>query len=406
MLLEKIRSWFAPVEPLSQQMLHYQTPPDAEQQYRLHLRVEQDGRGLLVVNAATILHLNQTAAEHARLIIQGTDVAEAAETISKRYRVSSRRAAQDYKRLRDHIETLATTDDLDPVTYLDMERAEPFSADTSAPYRADLALTYRIDSSGALDPEARRRVDRELSTEEWREVLDRLWKVGVPHVCFTGGEPTQRDDLVELVRHAEDQGMVTGLLTDGRRLRDKEYLNELLLAGLDHIQITLCSHDAAEHDRITGQTGAWADVNAGLRNAVEGDIYVVAHVIVTAANASSVAHTVDHLAGLGVHGLALSSPLRELPESEQAELQTALERGENTAHEHSMTVVWDLAAPYSLVNPVEIDANLVPEQIVRQHLYIEPDGDALPAQGQNIVLGNLLRDDWGSIWNNPKRHNL
>jgi len=219
------------MEPLSREILHYQTPPDADEQYRLHLRVEGDGRGLLVVNAATVLHLNQTAAEYARLFIQETDEEEAARTMAQRYRVGRAQAREDYVRLRDHVLTLATTVDLDPVTYLDMERAEPFSAETSAPYRVDLALTYRLDEAGALDTEARRRVDRELTTEEWQRALRLLWEAGVPHVVFTGGEPTLREDLVELVRYAEELGQVTGLLTDGRRLWDPAYLDELLLAG-------------------------------------------------------------------------------------------------------------------------------------------------------------------------------
>ena len=36
-LLERAKSWYAPVQPLSAEILHYQTPPDAAQQYRLHL---------------------------------------------------------------------------------------------------------------------------------------------------------------------------------------------------------------------------------------------------------------------------------------------------------------------------------------------------------------------------------
>ncbi|MCK4316400.1 MAG: hypothetical protein KAX24_11575, partial [Anaerolineae bacterium] len=68
-LLEKLKPLFAPIRPLPQEILHYQTPPDADSQYRLHLRVEEDGRGLLVINAATVLHLNQTATEYARLLI-------------------------------------------------------------------------------------------------------------------------------------------------------------------------------------------------------------------------------------------------------------------------------------------------------------------------------------------------
>ena len=101
-LIETVKSWFTPHQPLSKEIVHYQTPPDAEDQYRLHLRIEPDGRGLLVINAATVLHLNQTAAEYARLLIQGASEEEAAQVIAKRYRVSKAQAQGDYARLRDH----------------------------------------------------------------------------------------------------------------------------------------------------------------------------------------------------------------------------------------------------------------------------------------------------------------
>jgi MoaA/NifB/PqqE/SkfB family radical SAM enzyme len=405
-LLETIKSWFEPVKPLPRQVLHYQTPPDAAQQYRLHLRVEEDGRGLLVVNAATVLHLNQTAAEYAHLLIQGAEGEDAARLMARRYRVGRDTARADYRHLREHVATLATTVDLCPVTYLDLERVEPFSADSSAPYRVDLALTYRVDQIGGLDPEARRRVDRELTTEEWRRGLNLLWEAGVPHVCFTGGEPTLREDLVELVRHAEEQGMVTGLLTDGRRLRLRENMEELLLAGLDHVQITLASHRPDIHDAIVGQAGAWREAEAGLRNALDGDVYVVVHVVVVPTNADSVAEMMAYLAELGVPAVALSSPLGGAPEEDRLRLEGALEAAQDAAHEHGLTLVWDLAAPYSHVNPVEVEAGLEPGQVIRQHLYVEPDGDVLPAQGYNVVLGNLVRDPWETIWEHPERRKL
>ena len=434
-MLEKLRSWFMPFKPLSREMLYYQTPPDAPQQYRLHLRVEGDGRGLLVVNAATVLHLNQTATEYARLLIQDIDEDAATRAVTRRYRVSGDQAREDYRRLREHILTLATTPDLCPVTYLDMERVEPFTAETSAPYRMDLALTYRVDEAGGLDPEARRRVDRELTTKEWRAILWLLWDQGVPHVCFTGGEPTLREDLVELVQYAEELGLVTGLLTDGQRLREQAVLDGLLQAGLDHVQITLASHRPEVHDEIVGRVGAWQETDAGLRNALAGDVYVVVHIVVVPANAGSVAETVAYLADLGVPAVALSSPLRppadvglvSIPASADVgqvsipadsgpvsageaapadSLQHALEVAENAAHEHGLTLVWDLAAPYCHVNPVEVEAGLPPEQVARQHLYVEPDGDVLPAQGYNVVLGNLARDAWETIWNHPERKKL
>jgi MoaA/NifB/PqqE/SkfB family radical SAM enzyme len=402
-LFDTLKSWFTPHEPLSKEIVHYQTPPNAEAQYRLHLRIEPDGRGLLVINAATVLHLNQTAAEYARLLIQGADEEEAVKTITKRYRVKETQAREDYTQLRDHILTLATTVDLDPVTYLGMERADPFSAETSAPYRVDLALTYRLDASGTLDPDARKRVDRELTSEEWQRVLQKLWDVGVPHVCFTGGEPTLREDLVELVRYAEGLGQVTGLLTNGCCLQDQAYLDELLLAGLDHLQITLASHQPEVHDRIVGAEGSWEKANAGLRNAIAGDIYVVVQVPITPENADMVMETVAYLAEMDILAIALSSPLRDVSEEEAQHLQNSLQEAQDAAHAHGLTLVWDLAAPYSHVNPIETEADLPPDQAVRQHLYVEPDGDVLPAQGYNVVLGNLLRDDWETIWENPER---
>jgi MoaA/NifB/PqqE/SkfB family radical SAM enzyme len=402
-LLERIRSWFLPPRPLAQEMLHYQTPPDAAEQYRLHLRLEKDGGALLIVNAATILHLNQTAAEYARLLVKGLDEDQAVRAMTLRYSVEPAQARADYRQLREQILTLATAVDVAPDYYLDTERVEPFSAATSAPYRVDIALTYRVDESGTLDPEARRRVERELSTAEWQQVLRQLWDAGVPHVVFTGGEPTLREDLATLVRYAEGLGQVSGLLTDGRRLRDVVYLASLLQAGLDHLQVTLASHQAEVHDRMAGQAGAWQDTVAGLKNALSGDIFVVVSVVITPENAATAAETVTFLADLGVRAVALSSPLRTASEAEGERLRAALEAAQQAAHARQLTLVWDLAAPYSRVHPLAQEAGLAPEQVLRQHLYLEPDGDALPAQGYNVVLGNILRDPWKTIWGNPLR---
>lgn len=394
------------ISPLAREMQHYQTPPDAAEQYRLHLRVEADGRGLLVVNAATVLHLNQTATEYARLIVRGISEQEAVRTITGRYRIGPAQARADYLRLRDQILTLATTTDVAPELYLEAERAEPFSVETAAPYRVDIALTYRVDESGALDPEARRRVERELSTAEWQQALERLWHAGVPHVCFTGGEPTLRDDLVALVRYAEGLGMVSGLRSDGRRLGGSACLESLLMAGLDHLQITLTSHRPELHDRLIGRAGSWAETIAGLKNALAGDIYTVVHVIITPETAAGAAETVEYLASLGVPAVALTSPLRRASPEEQARMQAALDTAQAAAHRHGLTLTLDPAAPYSHVNPLEWEAGLAPEQVARQYLYLEPDGDALPAQGYNLVLGNILRDPWEAIWQNPARKRL
>ena len=39
-----------------------------------------------------------------------------------------------------------------------------------------------------------------------------------------------------------------------------------------------------------------------------------------------------------------------------------------------------------------------PEGMGKAWLYVEPDGDVLPAQGVSRVLGNFLTDPWEKIW--------
>ena len=67
-----------------------------------------------------------------------------------------------------------------------------------------------------------------------------------------------------------------------------------------------------------------------------------------------------------------------------------------------MRQVWDLPVPYSNCHPVAFElaegGQKVPEGAGKAWLYVEPDGDVLPAQGVNKVLGNLLSDPWRKIW--------
>ncbi len=154
-----LQRWFPftrPAEPIRPGVYASQPKPDAPIPYRLHLRVEEDGSGLLLVNASTVLHLNATATAHALELIRDATAPDAARAVRSRFRVSQGRALADQEQLRDQIMRLATQPDLDPVAYLGMERRTPFVQRLSAPYRIDLALTYATDPAGKLDPLASR----------------------------------------------------------------------------------------------------------------------------------------------------------------------------------------------------------------------------------------------------------
>jgi len=376
-LFEPLRRFFAPFEPIEPGIYHYQAPPDDPRNYRLHLRLEEDGRGILIVNAATVLHLNETAALYAYYFIQNTPGDEVARQMAARYHVSPTQAQQDYQDIAAKVLTLIETPDLDPVTFLDMERQAPYSGKIAAPYRLDCALTYRLPEGVDPDVAPTKRVDRELSTSEWQTIIDKAWGAGIPHVIFTGGEPTLRDDLVALIAHAEKNGQVSGLLTNGLRLGDPAYLEALLQTGLDHLLIRLSADEAV-----------WQ----GLQAALDEDIYTAVHLTLTPENAGQAPEILARLAEMGVPAVSLSAASDELDET--------LAAARDLVAELDMHLIWDLPVPYSTHNPVALETaeNDAPEGTGRAWLYVEPDGDVLPAQGVNQVLGNLLRDPWEQIW--------
>jgi pyrroloquinoline quinone biosynthesis protein E len=95
------------------------------------------------------------------------------------------------------------------------------------------------------------RASGELTTAEWKKVLTELAEIGVLQIHFSGGEPTARKDLVELVQHASDAGLYTNLITSAVLLsRDK--LSALADAGLCHVQISFQGNESVIADRVAG----------------------------------------------------------------------------------------------------------------------------------------------------------
>lgn len=362
---------------------HYQSPPTADEQYRLHLRIEEDGRGLLIINAATVLHLNQTAAEYAYHIIQQTPEDEVVRMVSNRYETEADQIQKDFHEFKTKIQTMIEMPDLDPVHYLDIDRTKPYAGAISAPYRMDCALTYRLPTDSNPDLAPSRRVDRELTTEEWKTIINKAWEAGIPHISFTGGEPTLREDLIDLITYAEKKGQVTGLLSDGFRLSDDAFFQDLLMTGLDHLMFALTPL----------REGSWAV----LKKTLAEDLYTTVHITIHPEFVQHLENMITKLKELGANALSLS-----VSSPQDSALDRALKNARTHAAEIGLPLKWDIPVPYSAHNPValEVEAKETPEGAGKAWIYVEPDGDVLPSQGKDRILGNLLHDPWDEVWSN------
>jgi radical SAM protein with 4Fe4S-binding SPASM domain len=404
--LTRLRDALKARSPLASGLYAYERRDDQDGRVRLHLRVEPDGRGILVINASRVLHLNQTAAEYTRAILAGISEENAVRQFRRRYQVDADTARADYRRMHERLETLIRGDEcICPIIGLDVERIDPFSVSLSAPYRMDLALTYRCNDACPHCYVARPSDYPVMDTTAWKAVLDRVWELGIPHVCFTGGEATLRDDLPELVAYAEGLGLVTGLLTNGRRLSDPALMAALMDAGLDHAQITVESHDEAVHDRMVGAPGAWAETVEGVRNAVAAGLYTTTNTTITRWNVEGIVETVAFIASLGVPTFACNSLIYAGRGAEvgtgfrEGELEPILERVRDAADRHGLRLIWYTPTQYCAFSPLQMELGVKACTAALYNMCVEPDGKVIPCQSYYEPLGHILNDPWEAIWN-------
>ncbi|MFA6355978.1 MAG: radical SAM protein [Candidatus Omnitrophota bacterium] len=135
------------------------------------------------------------------------------------------------------------------------------------PAFAHLEVTYRCNLScgfcGFREGAAREKRD-ELSTGQWRSVIDELKGLGVGYVTLVGAEPLIRKDIVEIIAHIKGQGMKCLLLTNGILL-DRQKTEELSKCWPDKITVSIDGPEEV-HDKIRGINGVFKKATQGLAN--------------------------------------------------------------------------------------------------------------------------------------------
>jgi radical SAM protein with 4Fe4S-binding SPASM domain len=403
-------SIFGRLRPKPKKIFHHLKVEDGMYKgLKMHLRFEEDGTGVLIINASRVLFLNRTAAEFVHSFIYGESEDEVIKKIGRRYRIDAETARKDYQDVLFVVNTFAKTPDVCPVSYLGVEKVEPFQKELSAPYRMDLAVTYRCNNKCLHCYAGGPRETKELTTQEWILVIKKLFDLGIPQVVFTGGEPTLRDDLAELIAETQKVGLVSGLVTNGRKLKDEVYFKSLVDAGLDHVQITIESHNPKIHDKITEVKGSWDESVQGLKNAIASPIYTISNTTLNRYNVNGILETIDFIHSLGLKQFACNSLIYsgKAPEVaknfalDEASLEPVLTQIRDHARELGMEFIWYTPTEYCVLNPLQLELGIKSCSACRISMCIEPDGTVIPCQSYFVPLGNILKNEWKRIWQNP-----
>jgi len=282
----------------------------------------------------------------------------------------------------------------------------PVSQDSwAAPARMDLALTYRcnLDCSHCYTGGPREMV--ELPTSKWVSVLETLWRIGVPQVVFTGGEPTLRDDLLELISEADE--FVTGLVTNGTYL--EEMAAPLKEASLDYVQVTLESYDPRIHNNMVGDSDATAlpRTVSGVKKALDIGLDVVTNTTLTSKNAKGFKNLIRFGKDLGLSSMACNTLICSgrgksakktdgLPIEEMNDL---LKGAVETAQDVGMNLQWYTPTCYNTLNPLELGFGPKSCSAAAYNMTVQPDGSVLPCQSWPDQVGHILDTPWSEIWN-------
>lgn len=275
-----------------------------------------------------------------------------------------------------------------------------------APARMDLAVTYRCNLVCQKCYVGDRKISRELSTAEWIKVYEILWKIGIPQIVFTGGEPTLREDIVELVSQGDE--FVTGLVTNGTKLF--ELAESLRAASLDYTQVTIESWDAGIHDSTTRVSGSHEKTVRGIKKALEVGLQVVTNTTLTKINAVSFSETIKWLHSLGIKNVACNTlicsgeGIRHKEENglSDDELKKVLTEACEVADKIELNLQWYSPTCYHQgVDPINLGFGIKCCSAAAHNMTIQPDGTVLPCQSWPDSVGNILTDSWSSIWQHP-----
>jgi len=140
-----------------------------------------------------------------------------------------------------------------------VERAEPFR-----PLMVKLKLTWRCNLACPMCDYWRQDLPTLLTADLAMRTLDDLAALGCRKAHFSGGEPTLRLDLPDLVAYARRLKLRVTLTTNGT-LITRPLAKRLVSAGLNSVCVSIDSPVRSVHDQMRGAPGAFKQAVAGVR---------------------------------------------------------------------------------------------------------------------------------------------
>jgi MoaA/NifB/PqqE/SkfB family radical SAM enzyme len=281
-----------------------------------------------------------------------------------------------------------------------------------APHSAFLSVTSDCPADCWHCSLKGRRQAKDLTTEQWVDVIAQLHRLGVCFIAMTGGEPAMREDLPELVRAACEGGAAVELFTSGIGLTE-EKTKALCDAGLWAIGVSLDRTRADAVNRMRGTTKAFDAALGALEMSRRAGLYTFINAVADreAVASGEYRRLYDLARRLKIHELRLLVPMPcgrlasagsgcGLDTSQVAELRRF---HRETNHRGR--------GPKVCAFPEIESVELFGCGAGTFHLFIDPSGNVCPCDFVPLSFGNVKNEPvarvvWrmGEAMRQPRRH--
>jgi radical SAM protein with 4Fe4S-binding SPASM domain len=252
------------------------------------------------------------------------------------------------------------------------------------PAQAVLELTYRCNLRCVhcyVDVNA----TGELTSEEWKVVIDQLKAAGTIYLLFTGGEVMIRPDFLEIATYARRSGFFIGLLTNCTLLTP-DMARDIAELKPFSVSTSLYGATAATHESVTRVIGSFNRTIEGIKSLVDGGIAPIVQTLVMKSNMAELSQIKTLVTSLGAEtsidiGIAPSRSGGDFPFQYEPSVEELTRCG------------WRPDIKGEVKNSCQ---GLC--KAGKAMCSISPDGDVFPCLMFPLKLGNLKQSSFDVMW--------